>query len=235
VCGADSKAYESVEGVLRSMTEQMERRNLSLVEQQEGQVKGFTPQGANGRKLLDRVHQMADEAAAMRRRRDVLRNEIRREFESGSYEQTGSCIREYNELALDGAFSEIESQLEPLQFERDLGRLRSAVRARHWLYAKRLGESLQAKKSTPDVARLLARVDRRLRTKRGIAIAGIVVVGFLLYLSSGAPVYRLSGCPEGGLFSVVYRPLYWAHSKTLFRYPLELHARAYAAEGMFDE
>lgn len=234
-CGADSKAYENVEGVLRSMTEQMERRNLSLVEQQEAQVKGFTPQGANGRKLLDRVHQMADEARTMRRRRDALRNEIKREFDSGSYEQTGACIREYNELALDGAFSEIEGQLEGLQFDRDLGRLRTAVRAGHWLYAKRLGEALVAKRSTPEVVQLLARIGRRLRAKRGLAIAGIMVVGFLLYLSSGAPVYRLSGCPEGGLFSVVYRPLYWAHSKTLFRYPLELHARAYAAESMFDE
>ncbi|MBT3194601.1 MAG: protein kinase [Verrucomicrobia bacterium] len=233
VCGADAKAYENAQRVLAAMLQHVERREFALVAQEENQLSGFRPQGVNGRKLVDRAHQVSDQAATAFRRRAALHNEIRREMDEGNYEQVRKYIDEYNALAFDGAFSETESQLDTLQFDRDLARLRVAVRAKHWKYALRLARELRAKDATEDVEQLHTRIMRQFRWKRSVKVAGLVAAGFLCYLLSGAPVYRATGRPEGGLFGVLYAPLEWVQGATLFRRPLEAYARAYDAADMF--
>jgi len=235
VCGADAKAYENAQRVLASMLRQMERREFSLVGQEENQITSFRPQGVNGRTLVDRVHQVADQAATAFRRRMALHNEIKRELADRNYEQAGKYIAEYNGLAFDDAFAETSSQLDGLQYERDMERLRAAVRANHWPYAMRLATELRARASRPDVEQLFVRISRRLRLKRLVRFAGISVLGFLIYLLSGAPVYRLAGRPEGALFRTLYHPLAWVQDATVLGRPLAVYARLYGAGDMFED
>ena len=233
VCGADAKAYENAERVFRVMTGHMQRRDFSLVEQEENHIRGFSPQGAHGRELLDNLRRLLDQASDARKRRESLRNEIKREFDTGGYSQAAAYIKEYNALAFDDAFAEVESEIEPLQYERDLQALRAAVRDRQWFYARRLSQALHASHPTPDVKQLCTRITRHLRVKRTIDVAGILLVLFFIYLLSGAPAYRFSRRPAAGLFHTIYRPLHWTRDATLLQAPLDYYARLFEAETMF--
>jgi serine/threonine protein kinase len=233
VCGTDAKAYENAKRVLNAMLEHMKRRDFALVEQEEGRVAGFKPQGANGRELLDRLLELADQAATARRRRDALRIEIRREYNAGGYQKAAACIREYNELSFDAAFAEMESELESLQYESDLGEIRAAMHDRQWVYARRRAESLLETHDTPEVRQQLGRCRSRLRTRRILGVAGIALAILVLYMLSSVPVYRLSGRPVNGAYHTLYRPVRWFRDATLLRVPLDLYARLYNAEAMF--
>jgi serine/threonine protein kinase len=235
VCGADAKAYENANRVLDAMLLNMERREFALVGQEENHINGFRPQGVNGRGLVDRVHQVADQATTSLRRRAALHNEIKRELNEENYEQVRRYIEEYNSLSFDDAFADVLSQLDELQSQRDLARLRDAVRAKHWSYAQRLAEELKTGDSTPELERLRAAIRLRFRARSVLRWAGVGLVMFFVYVFSGAPVYRLSGEPEGGVFHVVYAPLGWVQERTLLRTPLRAYAHAYGAEGMFGQ
>ncbi len=235
VCGADAKAYENAQRVYAAMIRHMECREYGLVGQEENQIAGFRPQGVNGRALVDRVHQVAAEAATALRRRAALHNEIKRELGAQNYEQVRRYIDEYNELAFDDAFGDVESKLDGLQFERDLERLRIALRAKHWRYALRLAGELQGRgTATPEVDRIHKRLLRRFRAEQGLRYTGALLLAVLLYLLSGAPVYRMCGGPERGVFHVVYAPLGWLQNATVFRFPLQAYAQAYDAGEMFE-
>jgi len=235
VCGADAKAYENAQRVYAAMIRHMECREYGLVGQEENQIAGFRPQGVNGRGLVDRVHQVAAEAATALRRRAALHNEIRRELGAQNYEQVRRYINEYNELAFDDAFADVESKLDGLQFERDLERLRVALRSKHWRYALRLAGELQSRgTATPEVDRIHKRLLRRFRAEQTLRYAGVLLLGMLLYLLSGAPVYRMCGGPERGVFHAVYAPLGWLQNSTVFRFPLQAYAQAYDAGEMFE-
>jgi serine/threonine protein kinase len=236
VCGADAKAYENAQRVFEAMTHHMECREYGLVGQEENQIAGFRPQGVNGRGLVDRVHQVAAEAATALRRRAALHNEIKRELSAQNYEQVRRYIEEYNELAFDDAFGETAGKLDALQFERDLERLRVALKAKHWRYALRLSGDLQARgPASAELSKIYASLNRRFQVGRMLRYAGVVLLGILLYFLSGAPVYRMCGGPERGVFHVVYAPLGWVQNATVFRFPLEAYAHAYDAGGMFDQ
>lgn len=144
-----------------------------------------------------------------------------------------SYITEYNTLAFDEAFAEMESKLDALQYDRDLERLQVAVRAKHWQYAQRLAIGLRTEHPSPEVDQLYARLMRRSRLKQVGRLAAILTLLFVLYALSAAPVYRLCGRPEGGTFYVFYRPLAWVQNRTLLGYPLEAYAGAYDAHGLF--
>jgi serine/threonine protein kinase len=235
VCGADAKAYENAQRILETMLQYLERKEFALVGQEENQLAGFRPQGANGRSLIDRAHQISDQAATGFRRRAALHNEIKRELAECNYEQVSKYIDEYNTLAFDDAFEEMAGQLGPLQFERDLARLRESVQAKHWQYALRLAGGLRAKDTTGDVERLYVRIMRHLRLRHALRLAGISLLAFFLYLLSGAPAYRFLGRPDGGIFRPLYAPLSWVQGATVFGRPLEAYARVYNASDMFDE
>jgi len=234
VCGADAKAYENATRVLAMMQQHLEHREFSLVGQEENHIAGFRPQGVNGRGLIDQAHELAEQASAAFRRRGALYEEIKREFENENYENVRTHIAEYSSLAFDDAFAEIASQLDELQFARDVQRLRAAVQAKHWLYARRLAVELRALRTTPEVELLYVQIRRQFRIKKGLKVAGLTLVGFLIYMLSGAPVFRVCGRPEGVLFRTAYAPLSWMHHATVFRRPLQRYASVYDAVDMFD-
>ncbi len=234
VCGADAKAYENAQRVLEAMRHHMECREYGLAGQEENQIAGFRPQGVNGRALIDHVHQVAAEAATALRRRAALHDEIKREMNAQNYEQVRTYIQEYNELAFDDAFGEIAGSLDGLQFDRDLERLREAVHAKHWRYAQQLSGEMQVRGASAEVGKLHARLVFRFRLKRMLRRTGMGLLAFMLYLLSGAPVYRMSGNPEQGAFHVLYAPLGWLQTETVFKYPLRAYARAYDVGDMFE-
>ncbi len=234
VCGADAKAYENAQRVLSDMLQHLERREYALVSQEENNLGGFRPQGTNGRSLIDRAHQISEQAATAFRRRVALHSEIKREFDEGNYEQVRKYIDEYNGLAFDDTFAEIEQQLDDLQMEQDMRQLSAAVQAKQWHYAMRLAVELRAKSDSQDVKNLHVRIIRRIRLKKMLKVAGLTLFMFVLYLLSGAPVYRIAGRPEGDAFRLLYTPLAWVQERTVFRYPLDVYASAYDATDMFE-
>lgn len=233
VCGADAKAYENANRVLDNMLTNMERREYALVQQEENHINSFRPQGVNGRVLVDKVHQIADRAATALRRRASLRNEIQREFSEKNYEQVRRYIDEYNTLAFDDAFSDMESKLDDLQFKLDLDRLQDAFRARHWHYAQRLASALMAKQDNREVERLNKLIRRHFRWNSAYRSICIGLALFVLYALSGAPVYRMKQGSVGRVFKVVYAPLGWMHEYTVFRGPISAYARMFGADAMF--
>jgi serine/threonine protein kinase len=233
VCGADAKAYENAQRVLDEMQTHLERREFSIVSQTENNLSGFRPQGVNGRGLVDQAHQLSDEAAMAFRRRTALHSEIQRELDSQNYEQVRNYIEEYNSLAFDDAFDDILGTLDGLQYTRDSNRLRSAVDGAHWHYAMRLAVELREQKTRQDVEILFAKISRHLLYKRMLRWACVSVICFLLYLLSGAPIYRLSGRPHGGAFHVLYAPLSWVQESTVFGTTLKAYAGAYDVDDMF--
>ena len=233
VCGGDAKAYETAQRVLEAMQQHMEQREFSLVSQTEHHMAGFRPQGVNGREIIDRAHELADEAETAFRRRSALHSEIQREMDAQNYEQVRKHIAEYNALAFDDAFADTLVTLDGLQYTRDLSRLGGAVEGAHWLYAMRLAEELRQPGARPEVELLFRRISRKLFQKLVLRWAGVSVVSFLLYLMSGAPVYRVMGRPQIGIYRYVYAPLSWMQDSTVFRRPLRAYARAYDAGDMF--
>jgi len=237
VCGADAKAYENVQMILNDMQKNMQQKEFGLVSQDQSRIAGFRPQGVNGRALIDRVHHVAARAATSLRRRGTLRDEIKMEFKEHNYEQVRRLIREYNELVFDNEFDDMDSKLDDLQCARDLERLRVSVRAKHWDYAMRLVEDLRVrtKGNLPEVERLFDRINLHCKLRKGVRIGGLVLIGFVLYMFSAAPVYRIWGRPERGLFHLVYAPLSWVQKSTVFHRPLTAYAGAYDAGEMFSE
>ncbi len=236
VCGADGKAYENEQLILDDMLKNMEQKEFGLVGQDQGRIAVFRPQGVNGRALIDRVHQIAGEAAGAMRRRGTLRDEINLEFKERNYELVRKLIKEYNGLVFEREFSDMKAKLDELQFERDLERLHASVKAKHWEYSMRLVQELQGcdrGRLNAEIARLFKRINRRFQVKRWSKRGRLGVLIFLVYMLSGAPFYRLGGNPDRGMFFFLYAPLSWMHKATIFSVPLDAYARAYDAEGMF--
>jgi serine/threonine protein kinase len=233
VCGGDAKAYETAQRVLKAMQQHMEQREFSLVSQTEHHMAGFRPQGVNGREIIDRAHELADEAETAFRRRSALHSEIQREIDAQNYEQVRKHIAEYNALAFDDAFADTLVTLDGLQYARDLSRLGGAVEGAHWVYAMRLAQELRQPGARPEVELLFRRISRKLFQKLVLRWAGVSVVSFMLYLMSGAPVYRVMGRPQIGIYRYVYAPLSWMQDSTVFRRPLRAYARVYDAGDMF--
>jgi hypothetical protein len=186
--------------------------------------------------LIDRVHQVAAQAATALRRRGTLRDEIKMEFGDRNYEQVRKLIVDYNGLVFDNEFADMESKLDDLQCIRDLERLREAVRLKHWDYAKRLAEELNcsAGESRQEADRLYKKITLRYKYRRYMRRGGVVLIIFLLYIFSGAPVYRMWGRPERGVFYLLYAPLSWVQKSTIFSRPLTAYARNYDAADMFE-
>lgn len=191
VCGSDAKSYETGARVLENMRRNMERKEFALVAQEEHQITGFHPQGANGRRLLEQVHELGEKAREAVRRRTRLRTEIEHALAGANYEQVRSQIEEYNRLSFDQAYDELEKKLDGLQLDRDMNRLRNAVEKRQWVYARQLLRDIRFEgRRASEILffrQQVARHERVCRNFRRVSVLGFVVV---LYLLASAPLYR---------------------------------------------
>jgi len=233
VCGADAKAYETAGRVLERMRLNMERKEFALAGQDEHQISGFRPQGANGRKLVEQVNELGDRARTALRRRTALRTEIERELKDRNYEQVRQYIEEYDRLAFDGAFAETAKSLDRLQFERDVERLREAVGAKHWNYAQRLvGELTATGRPSSSVDLLRVGIRRHFRFLQFLRGAVLTLAFLTVYLLAAAPLYRIGA--GGPVFRTVMGPAVWMRKASLLRVPLDAYSRLWGIDPSYN-
>ena len=209
VCGSDAKQYEDVLRGLDEMRRNMERKEFALVAQEEQSIRGFRPQGANGRQLLEHVHELGEKARAAVRRRTQIRGEIERGLSQAHYEHVRSLIDEYNELSFDRAFEDLEKKLDGLQLDRDIHRLREAIGSRKWDYAQRLLHDIRFEGHRSSellfFREQVAAHYRWRRVQRHLLRAIVVVV---LYLLAAPPLYRAGA--QGRFWDRIWRPAWSA-------------------------
>jgi len=236
VCGADAKAYEAASRLRQELVQHNEECDFALVLQKEKQIATFNPKGLSGRRLIEQVHELGQQAGASLRRRSELGREIEREREKQNYERVHDYIVEYDALATDAAYEELGSTLDALTLERDRERLRGAFRAQQWDYVWRNGARLLEGIGKDDsvIATLTKKAGRYLVFKRVARISGIVLVVLFVYLLSAAPVYRLAGRTTAPLYRNVYGLARYFQLRTLFAWPLRGYAGIWKAEDMFD-
>lgn len=209
VCGGDAKQYEDVLRILEDMRRNMERKEFALVAQEEQSISGFRPQGANGRRLLEQVHELGEKARAAVRRRTQIRAEIERSLSQAHYEHVRSLVAEYNELSFDRAFEELDKKLDGLQLDRDMHRLREAMGSRQWQYAQRLLQDIRFeghRSSELLFFREQLAAHFRLRRVRRYALRCCVVV--CLYLLLAPPLHRAGA--QGRFWDRIWQPAWKA-------------------------
>ncbi len=208
VCGSDAKQYEDILRGLDEMRSHMERKEFVLVAQEEQSISGFRPQGVNGRRLLEQVHELGEKAREALRRRTQLRAEIERGMAQAHYEQVRSLVEEYNELSFDRAFEALEKKLDGLQLDRDIGRLREAIRGRKWDYAQRLLHDIRFEgRRSSELLFFREQVAAHYRWRRVRKhVLGTSLVVFL-YLLAAPPLYWLG--LQGRFWDHIWRPA-WA-------------------------
>ncbi len=224
VCGADAKAYETALRVLERMRQNLDRKEFALVGQESLQIATFRPQGINGRRIVEQVRELAEQANNAMRRRSALRTEIERELQAQHYEQVRLYIEEYDTLAFDRAFDDIRPTLARLQVDRDVALLKSALGGKHWHYARRLAvEMMMTGIDTAEFKILQKQIKgyfRRRSLKRWVAA---VVVTCSLYILSAAPLFRLG--LDGNGFRQIMAPVLWLRQTPLLGRPLDAYAR----------
>jgi len=205
VCGGDAKQYEDVLRILEDMRRNMEQKEFAVVAQEEQSISGFRPQGANGRRLLEQVHELGERAREAVRRRTQIRAEIERGLSQAHYEHVRSLIVEYNDLSFDRAFDDLDKKLDGLQLDRDMRRLREAIGNRQWNYAQRLLHDIRFeghRSSELLFFREQVAAHYRWRKVRGHVLRLCVFV--MLYLLVASPLQRAG--LRGPFWSQVWRP-----------------------------
>lgn len=235
VCGADAKAYETANRLREDLMQHADECDFALVLQKEKQIATFNPKGLTGRRLIEKVHDLAQQAGTALRRRAELVREIEHERTKQNYERVRDHIDEYDSLATDGAYEELAGTLDTVSLERDKERLRGAFKAQEWDYVHRNGERLLEGLGKDDavVASLTQRATRRLAFKRMARISGIVLIVLFSYLLSAAPVYRLTGRTTAPLYRHVYVVARYFQMRTLFAWPLHGYAELWDAGEMY--
>ncbi len=235
VCGADAKAYEQATDLLHELQRHREARDFSYILQKEKQIAAFNPMGMNGRKLVERVNELGQEAGSALRRRVALTDAVEREINERNYEQVREYIDEYNRLSPESGFDDIARSLGAMTLERDRERLRQAVRRGQWEYTERNARELLdgLRGDHPDIEAMLRLARRHLLARRVTWRVGGAMLAFGVYLLTAAPVYRLMGHPAGGIFPIVYAPAAYVQRSTVLRAPLDAYAHIWHADGLF--
>jgi serine/threonine protein kinase len=237
VCGADAREYERAASLLEVLCEHRDRKDFEYIERHAGQVSGFLPVGPNGQRVVDRIQKLKEEADRAIVRRKTLRGVIDREFKAEDYDAVRRHIQEFQSISNETLYDDMLRSLPGLMMTRDLRRAKEALRHGRIEEAHRITQRLLAS-AAPDnrKAQALMRAVSRKRLRLRLRNAGLVVVlVFLTYVFSAAPTYRMLGRSHPELYRRVFGAVHLMHDSTLFRLPLDLHARWCGVEGMFAE
>ncbi len=219
VCGADAKEYENAIALRNDLQQHMEEHDFPLVLQKENQIASFSPKGLNGRRLIEAIHDLGQQAGASLRRRSQLIHEIESEREKRNFETVRRRIEEYRSISVDDRFDDLLAQLDGLTLERDLTRLESAAKNRDWDYVKRNGDLLLASvgKESDQVAKLVTRARWSILGIKSLHVMGIALAILLVYLFSAAPIARIVGPIRMGraTMRIYYAPAAYFTDSTL--------------------
>ncbi|MGQ9663634.1 MAG: serine/threonine-protein kinase, partial [Kiritimatiellia bacterium] len=233
-CGADAREYESARSLLETLKEQWERKAYESIIENAERISGFKPIGPRGRRLVEQVRQVQDEARKAIVRREKLRDRIAEELAAENYEAARRDIEDYNALANDRAFDKDLATIPSLILARDLRRARHAIEMHDWPYAEREYARLAGQLPPHDEqSRYISRQLRLHRWRNRIGIPLLVGTSlFLLYILSAAPIYRLQERDQPGQF---FRPILALYRTQALHGPLETYARLWGSERMFNK
>ena len=142
-CGADARAYETIELLLKKMRDAFAQQRYERVVSYAGRVHGFEPTGPAGRAFLQEVAALRDDAEKNIQKREQLKEQIPIELRAENYERAAGFIQEFRALSEDKrAFADEEASLAERTLRRDLLRARRALQNREWANAERICNDL---------------------------------------------------------------------------------------------
>jgi len=236
VCGADGKAYEAASRLLQDLEAHRQRRDFSTILQREKQIATFNAKGSKGRRIIERISELGQEAGAALRRRVALAAAIEREFVAGHYEHVRDYIVELHEVSQDRPYEDMAKKLDRLILDRDIARLHTMIGRGEWRFAARFAAQLAegAGHDNAEVRRLRERVRARLLSRRVVRAAAALLVVVLAYVFAAAPIYRFANGRPGPGFYFVFGPAKAIHHASPLSPVLLRYARLWGAEEMFE-
>ena len=214
-CGADARAYESLNHVLQRMRAAAEMRAFDRVISLSGRVHGFEAAGPSGRRLLKEVQTMREQSERNLSRRDELTDQIPLEMQAENYERALAFIHEIRTLDENQRLYEAEERRIPdLILSRDLIRARRAIRQRDWDTATRICNEIF--RHAPENAACL-RFRRQITiwrwVREGFWIGASVAALLLVYLLALPPMARaVKSPPVSGTWRTFFRPAWLCYS-----------------------
>jgi serine/threonine protein kinase len=234
-CGADGREYEAAQQLLDRLETCRESKAYEMVPRHAERISGFHPSGPNGRRIVEKVERLRKQAErAVARRRQLLQI-LPQEIGAGNLERAGELIREYDDLASDGAFAGERERLPALLLARDLDRARRAIKEREWDYARRTCLRVLEKIAprNEDALRLLRRIRVHRTWVASVWTAAAITAAFLVYVFSAAPAYAFVDGRPGKRFTTFYGLAVFVQESTFLRKPLEKYAAALGASDLY--
>lgn len=183
-CGADARAYETIELLLRKMRDAFAQQRYERVASYAGRVHGFEPTGPSGRAFLQEVTTLRDEAEKNIHKREQLKEQIPIELRAENYERAAGFIQEFRALSEDKhVFEAEEASLAERTLRRDLIRAKRALDNREWASAERICTEL-LRNVAPDnreARNILRSIHRHASRQRTLKVAVLVLVLVAVY------------------------------------------------------
>lgn len=191
-CGVDVREYQMAGHLLDYLQHRMEEKQFEKVVQNTDRISAFKPTGISGRRLVDKIHRLRNEAEEAVRRRMELESAIPASMAAQKYETARGQIREYQALCGGTGFAEDLERIPELTRGRDLARARDAMEKGDVLNAERLCENILLARRTgdPDASALLLKIRRRILYRRSMQALTAVFVTIVFYLLFLPPVFR---------------------------------------------
>ena len=234
-CGADSRAYEMVQAVLKKMREATAQHRFGRVNLFAGRIHGFEPAGPEGRKLINEISDLRTEAEKSIQRRSQLKDQIPMEIRAENFERAALFIKQFRELSENQHAFAHEEQLLPGQIlKRDLQRASQALNHNDWQTASRICDELlkTVAPNNPECRQIRKRI--RLHQVRNQCVFGasIALAVMLVYLGALPIVARqLHGKAASRAPYQLYRTGIWMYERSALSPLLMAYARGWLPDG----
>lgn len=235
-CGANAREYEVARLLHEHLSQYHDERAFELIIQQAGQIAGFKPTGPSGRRLVERVHHLREDAQRSLERKAQLRDLIKLDMGARNYGLAEKHIEEYETLATDGLYAKEKEELPALSVDRELERAAESLAKLDWEYAARICTELArtVAPGDPRVKRLIGTIRRHAWRLRLRNTAAACVVLFFAYVFSAAPAFRMLGDAAPRAYRASYGLATLLREETVLRAPLDSYASLWQVSRMYD-
>lgn len=186
-CGANCKEYERVQNVLAEARTALSMAQYDAVLTNCSKPLNFDPVGPNGRRFVDELNQIKNDAKKKQERREELTEIISMEINAENYERSERFIKEYRLLTASPEAYEAElSEFSRLKQRRDLARVAKLFSLNDWTFGASLLSSIKTTEGTANdlenrrLQKLYKKYIRRRRARRYINFFASIVVYILL-------------------------------------------------------
>ncbi len=236
-CGADLRAYESMQSLAAKMRTAVDADEYEKAIMLSARAQGFDPVGPSGHAIEKDVAQLREHARRQISRRDQLKDVIPIELRAENYERAKGFIEEYRKLSGNGQFfAEEFGQISGLIVKRDLKRARRAMSDHDFSHALRLCDNLLATVAPDnrDCLALRRRIVLRRIVKRTLYAAGAVILAGFAYVLALPAASKVFGAGRaGGALAIMFRPAAMLYGDASpFSRPLSRYSRLYGIDDM---